>query len=130
MRVLITGASGLIGQALQKSLDEKGDEVLSASRKEPKSTNDIQWDPDTGFADEDLARLEGLDVVIHLAGENIAGLRWTDEKKKAIRDSRVHGTRTLIEAFARLEKKPNVFISASAIGFYGDRGDDEMTETS
>jgi len=130
MRVLITGASGLIGQALQKSLDEKGDEILSASRKEPKSTNDIQWDPDTGFADEDLARLEGLDVVIHLAGENIAGLRWTDEKKKAIRDSRVHGTRTLIEAFARLEKKPNVFISASAIGFYGDRGDDEMTETS
>src|SRR5436190_3348427 len=130
MRVLITGASGLIGQALQKSLDEKGDEILGASRKEPKSTNDIQWDPDTGFADEDLARLEGLDVVIHLAGENIAGLRWTDEKKKAIRDSRVHGTRTLIEAFARLEKKPNVFISASAIGFYGDRGDDEMTETS
>lgn len=130
MRVLITGASGLIGKALQKSFDEKGEEILRASRKEPKSTNDIQWNPDTGFADEDLARLEGLDVVIHLAGENIAGFRWTDEKKKAIRDSRVHGTRTLIEAFARLEKKPNVFVSASAIGFYGDRGDDEMTETS
>ena len=130
MRVLITGASGLIGNALQKSFEEKGYEILRASRSEPKSADDIQWDPDTGFADQDLERLEGLDGVIHLAGENIAGLRWTDEKKKAIRDSRVHGTRTLIEAFARLEKKPNVFISASAIGFYGDRGDDEMTESS
>jgi len=115
---------------LQRSFGEKGYELLLASRSEPKSTNHIQWDPDTGFADVDLERLEGLDAVVHLAGENIAGLRWTDEKKKAIRDSRVHGTRTLIEAFARLEKKPNVFVAASAIGFYGDRGDDEMTETS
>jgi hypothetical protein len=130
MRVLITGASGLIGTALQRSFVEKDYEVLLASRKEPKSANEIQWNPDTGFNDEDLRRLEGLDAVVHLAGESIAGLRWTDEKKKAIRDSRVHGTRTMIEAFARLEKKPDVFVSASAIGFYGDRGDDEMTETS
>ena len=130
MRILITGASGLIGTALQESFEEKGYEMLLASRKEPKDENDIQWNPDTGFADEDLHRLEGFDSVVHLAGESIAGLRWTDEKKKAIRDSRVHGTRTMIEAFARLENKPEVFISASAIGFYGDRGDDEMTETS
>ncbi len=129
MRVLITGASGLIGTALQRSFVEKDYEVLLASRKEPKSANEIQWNPDTGFNDEDLRRLEGLDAVVHLAGESIAGLRWTDEKKKAIRDSRVRGTRTMIEAFARLEKKPDVFVSASAIGFYGDRGDDEMTET-
>ncbi|MFL6467666.1 MAG: TIGR01777 family oxidoreductase, partial [Pyrinomonadaceae bacterium] len=85
---------------------------------------------DTGFAEEDVPRLEGLDAVVHLAGESISALRWTDEKKKAIRDSRVHGTRTMIEAFARLKKKPDVFVSASAIGFYGDRGDDELTETS
>jgi uncharacterized protein (TIGR01777 family) len=130
MKILITGASGLIGSALQKSLKEKGYEMLLASRSEPKHENEIQWSADTGFADEDLPRLEGLDAVVHLAGENIAGLRWTDEKKKAIRDSRVHGTRTMIEAFARLEKKPEVFVSASAIGFYGDRQDDEMTETS
>ena len=130
MKVLITGASGLIGSELQKSFREKGYEMLLASRKEPKSDRDIQWNPDTGFADEDLPRLEGLDAVVHLAGESISALRWTDEKKKAIRDSRVHGTRTMIEAFARLEKKPEVFVSASAIGFYGDRGDDEMTETS
>ena len=130
MKILITGASGLIGQALQKSFDEKGYEMLLASRSEPESENEIQWSADTGFADDALPCLEGLDAVIHLAGESISALRWTDEKKKAIRDSRVHGTRTMIEAFDRIKKKPRVFVSASAIGFYGDRGDDEMTETS
>jgi uncharacterized protein (TIGR01777 family) len=130
MRILITGASGLIGKALQKSFEEKGYEMMLATRSEPKDGRHIQWNTDTGFADEDIERLEGLDAVIHLAGEGIAGLRWTDEKKKAIRDSRVFGTRTMIEAFARLEQKPKVFISGSALGFYGDRGDDEMTEAS
>lgn len=130
MRILITGASGLIGTALQKSFEEKGYEMLLASRSEPKDDEHIQWNMDTGFADADLPKLEGLDAVIHLAGENVSGLRWTDEKKKAIRDSRVFGTRTMIEAFARLEKKPKVFIAGSAIGFYGDRDDAEMTETS
>lgn len=131
MKILITGASGLIGKALQASFKSKGYEMLLASRSEPKDANQIKWSMDTGFADEDLPRLERLDAVIHLAGENIGGgLRWSDEKKKAIRDSRVFGTRTMIEAFARLEKKPKVFISGSAVGFYGDRGDQEMTETS
>lgn len=131
MKILITGASGLIGKALQKSFAEKGYEMLLASRSEPKDANQIKWNMDTGFEDVDLPRLEGLDAVIHLAGENISGgLRWTEEKKKAIRDSRVFGTRTMIEAFARLEKKPKVFVSGSAVGFYGDRGDDEMTEAS
>ncbi|HTH37379.1 MAG TPA: TIGR01777 family oxidoreductase [Pyrinomonadaceae bacterium] len=128
MKILITGASGLIGTALQKSFAQKGYEMLFASRSEPKNDKYIRWDIETGFPDEDLARLEGLDAFIHLAGESISGLRWTDEKKKTIRDSRVLGTRTIIEAFARLERKPKVFISGSAIGFYGDRGDDEMTE--
>jgi uncharacterized protein (TIGR01777 family) len=130
MRILITGASGLIGKALQMSFDEKGYEMLLATRSERTDEQHIQWNADTGFADEDIDRLEGLDSVVHLAGEGIAGLRWTDEKKKAIRDSRVFGTRTMIEAFARLENKPKTFISGSAIGFYGDRGDDEMTEAS
>jgi len=119
----------LIGTALRRSLAEKGRGMLLASRREPKDERHIQWDPSTGFADEDLVRLEGLDAVVHLAGESISGLRWTDEKKKAIRDSRVQGTRTIIEAFARLEKKPKVFISGSATGFYGDRGDSEMNES-
>ena len=119
----------MIGTALRRSLAEKGREMMLASRREPKDERDIRWSPSTGFADEDLGRLEGLDAVVHLAGESISGLRWTDEKKKAIRDSRVLGTRTIIEAFARLEKRPKVFISGSATGFYGDRGDSEMNES-
>jgi uncharacterized protein len=130
MKILITGASGLIGKALQNSFEAKGHELLLASRREPKDEKHILWNAETGFADEDRPKLEGLDAVIHLAGESVAGLRWTEEKKKAIRDSRVFGTRTMIEAFARLETKPKIFISGSAIGFYGDRGDDELTETS
>jgi uncharacterized protein (TIGR01777 family) len=130
MKILITGASGLIGKALQNSFEAKGYELLLASRREPKDEKHILWNAETGFADLDRPQLEALDAVIHLAGESVAGLRWTEEKKKAIRDSRVFGTRTMIEAFARLETKPKIFISGSAIGFYGDRGDDELTETS
>ena len=130
MKILITGASGLIGKALQESFAAKGYEMLLATRREPKDDQHIQWNADTGFRDDDLERLEGLDAVIHLAGENIAGFRWTEEKKKAIRDSRVFGTRSMIETFDKLNDKPKTFISGSAIGFYGDRGDDEMTESS
>ncbi|QYO66250.1 TIGR01777 family oxidoreductase [Leptolyngbya sp. 7M] len=130
MKILITGASGLIGKALQRSFTEKGYQMLLASRSEAKDDKHIQWNVETGFAEEDLGRLEALDAAIHLAGENIAGLRWTDEKKKAIRDSRVFGTRTMIEAFAKLEQRPKTFIAGSAIGFYGDRGDGELTEAS
>lgn len=130
MKALITGASGLIGKELASSLREKGYELLLASRSEPKNEEQIKWTVEDGFHDEDLHRLEGLDAVIHLAGENVAGLRWTEEKKKAIRDSRVIGTRTIIDAFSKLKAKPKTFIAGSAIGFYGDRGDDEMTESS
>ena len=130
MRILITGARGSIGKALRPTLEAKGWDLLLASRRESKDERHVQWNPDTGFADADLAKLEGLDAVVHLAGESVSGLRWTDEKKKAIRDSRVFGTRSLIETFDRLERKPKAFISGSAIGFYGDRGSDEMTESS
>lgn len=130
MKALITGASGLIGTELQKALKEKGWELLLASRSEPKDDRHIKWTVEEGFRDEDLEQLEGLDAVIHLAGENVAGLRWTDEKKKAIRDSRVLGTRTLIDAFTKLKNRPKTFLAGSAIGFYGNRGDDEMTEAS
>ena len=104
--------------------------MLLAGRGEPKHENEIQWSVDDGFQEEDLGRLEGLDAVIHLAGEGIAGLRWTDEKKKAIRDSRVNGTRNLINTLAGLKQKPKVLIAGSAMGFYGDRGDELVTETS
>jgi uncharacterized protein len=130
MRILITGASGLIGKALQRSYSEKGYEMLLAGRGEPKHENQILWTVEDGFRKEDLPRLEGLDGVVHLAGEGIAGLRWTEEKKKAIRGSRVDGTRNLVNALAGLKQKPKVFIAGSALGFYGDRGDHVMTETS
>lgn len=128
MRVLITGASGLLGKALQKSFAEKGYEMLLASRQEPKDEQHIQWDLENGFAEPE--RLEGIDAVVHLAGENVAGFRWNDEKKKAIRDSRVLGTRSVVEAISKLNKKPKVLVAASAIGFYGERGDEEVTESS
>ncbi|MBC7899349.1 MAG: TIGR01777 family protein [Saprospiraceae bacterium] len=130
MKILITGASGLIGTALQKSFAEKGHEMLLATRGDPKKPEQIQWDMETGFAEADLARLEGLDAVIHLAGENVSGLRWTEDKKKAIRESRIKGTHNIVNTLSNLENKPKVLISGSAIGFYGDRGDDVMTETS
>lgn len=130
MKILITGASGLIGKAVVKSLIANGHELLLAGRGEPKNANQIEWSVEEGFKEADRDRLEGLDAVIHLAGESIAGLRWTDDKKKAIRDSRVLGTRNLVNDLARLEKKPKVFISASAMGFYGDRGDEVLSEAS
>lgn len=128
MKILITGASGLIGKALHESFQSKGYELLRASRKEPKNAADIQWDTESGFAEPE--RLEGVDAVIHLAGESVGGLRWTDEKKTAIRDSRILGTRSVVAAMAAMKQKPKVFIAASAIGFYGDRGDEILTESS
>jgi uncharacterized protein len=128
MKVLITGASGLIGQALQKSFEEKGYDLLLASRKAPADDRHIQWSIEDGFAD--LDKLEGIDAVVHLAGESVSGLRWTDEKKKAIRDSRVLGTRNVVDAISKLKQRPKVLIAASAIGFYGERGDEEVTESS
>ena len=128
MKVLITGASGLIGRALQKSFTEKGYELLLASRKVPEDERQIQWDIESGFAYPE--KLEGIDAVVHLAGENVSGLRWTDDKKKAIRDSRVLGTRNVVNAISKLKNKPKVFVASSAIGFYGERGDEEVTESS
>lgn len=129
MRILITGASGLIGRALQRSFAGMGYEMLLAGRGEPKFPNQVKWDVETGFAEPE--RLEGLDAVIHLAGENIGGgLRWTDAKKKAIKDSRVLGTRSVVDAITGLKERPGVFISGSAIGLYGDRGDEQLTEDS
>ncbi|HSI88827.1 MAG TPA: TIGR01777 family oxidoreductase [Pyrinomonadaceae bacterium] len=130
MRILIAGATGLIGTALRDALKEKGYEMLFVSRSEPKNESFVQWSMEDGFRDEDLPRLEGLDAAINLAGESISGLRWTEDKKKAIRESRVQGTRRLIELFAKLKQPPKTFIAGSAVGFYGDRGDEVMTEAS
>ncbi len=135
MKILITGASGLVGTELQKSFAEKGYEMLLASRNplqkpaQSKGIDHIQWSIDEGFAEPE--KLEGIDAVVHLAGENVSGgLRWSDEKKKAIRDSRVLGTRNVVDAISKLKDKPKVFVASSAIGFYGERGDEEVTESS
>jgi uncharacterized protein (TIGR01777 family) len=129
MKILITGASGLIGKALQKEFAGKGYEVLTATRKTSGKPNEIEWDVEKGFAENDLTRLESLDAIIHLAGETISG-RWTDEKKRKIMDSRVFGTRNIVETIEKLADKPKVLLNASATGIYGDRADDIMTEES
>lgn len=128
MKVLITGATGLVGKELQRSFADKGYEMLLASRSEPKDDQHIQWSVEGGFTDPE--KLEGTDIVVHLAGENVSGLRWTDEKKKAIRESRVLGTRNVVDAISKLKHKPKVFVASSAIGFYGERGDEEVNESS
>jgi len=114
---------------LQEKLRAAGWELLLATRTDPKTDEQIKWDAESGFAEEDISRLEGLDAVVHLAGENVSGLRWSDEKKKAIRDSRVLGTKSVVDAMFALDARPRVLISMSGADFYGDTGDDAKTET-
>ena len=128
MQVAITGSSGLIGSALRRSLEASGHEVLPIVRGGTSSAPAIRWDPGAGTIDG--ARLEGVDAVVHLAGESIGGARWTEAKKARIRDSRVHGTRLIATTLATLSQPPRVLVSGSAVGFYGDRGDEVLTEAS
>jgi len=127
MKILVAGAGGLVGSALVPSLESDGAEINRLVRSSPKA-NEIEWHPNQGGID--ATRLEGFDAIINLAGENIAEGRWTDEKKRKIRDSRVDGTHLLSEAIAKLATKPRVFLCASATGFYGDRDDQILDETS
>ena len=127
MRIMVTGATGLVGSALVPFLAAGGHEVVRLGRSVP-APGDIRWDPAAGVLDGNA--MEGLDGVVHLAGENIASGRWTAEKKRRIQESRVNGTRLLAETLAALERPPRVLVSASAIGFYGDRGGEELAEGS
>ena len=128
MRILVSGSHGLVGKALISSLTSDGHEIVRLVRNKPAGATEIEWHPNQEKID--TASLEGLDAAVHLAGESIASGRWTDEKKRAIRDSRVKGTTLLSEALARLSRPPSVFVSASAIGYYGNRGDELLTEKS
>ena len=129
MKILVSGSHGLVGSALIKSLTDDKHEVIRLVRSgNPVSASEIEWHPDQDRID--AQRLEGLDAVIHLAGESIASGRWSDEKKRAIRDSRVKGTTLLSKTLAQLLKPPSVLLSASAIGYYGNRGDEVLSETS
>jgi uncharacterized protein (TIGR01777 family) len=131
MNIGITGASGLVGSALAPLLTTGGHSVVRLSRRGTSSNKagnatSASWDPSTGDIDE----AQQFDAIVHLAGENIAGGRWNAKRKQAIRDSRVGPTRRLCEALARRSNKPSTLICASAIGFYGSRGDEPLTEDS
>jgi uncharacterized protein (TIGR01777 family) len=121
MRIAITGSTGLIGSTLAPLFAKAGHEVVPLRRPGA-------WDPQNHKAD--LSAFGGTDVLVHLAGENIAGGRWSAERKRRIRDSRVSGTKLIAETLAQLEPAPRVLISASAIGYYGDRGDEVLQEAS
>ncbi|MGH9971153.1 MAG: TIGR01777 family oxidoreductase [Pyrinomonadaceae bacterium] len=128
MKILISGSHGLVGSALIKALEAEGHEIFRLVRHAPGSESEIEWSPDRYSIA--LARLEGFDAVVHLAGESIANGRWNEEKKRRIRESRVKGTKLLSDALANLKRPPKTLVSASAIGYYGNRGDELLTETS
>ena len=128
MKVLVAGSSGLIGTALTYRLMDDGNDVLRLVRRAPVSDDEVQWNPADGSID--AAALAGVDAVVHLGGASIAGKRWNAEYKREIRDSRIDSTRLLSETIARLTPKPAVFVCASALGYYGDRGDEILTENS
>jgi uncharacterized protein (TIGR01777 family) len=126
MEVLMSGATGFIGSALIPELEARGHTLRRLTRT-PRSEGDIGWDIEAGTVEEDLS---GTDAVVHLAGESIAEGRWTEEKKRRILESRRKGTRLLAEKVAELSEPPSVMVSVSATGYYGDRGNELLTEES
>jgi len=126
MRVLIAGSSGFIGSALKEALIKDGHEVVSLVRREP-SVNEVRWQPELGYVD--CKAIGSIDAAINLAGETIFG-RWTPKKKLQILNSRIQSTRTLAVALSAMSARPAVFVSASGVNYYGDRGDEELSESS
>ena len=127
MRVAVTGSHGLIGSAVVASLRARGDQVVRLVRGDAAGADEIAWQPHDGRID--AARLEGIDAAVHLAGATLAS-RWTPEQKEAIRSSRLLGTGLVARTLAGLAAPPRVFVSGSAVGYYGNRGDEVLTESS
>jgi uncharacterized protein (TIGR01777 family) len=128
-QIAITGSTGLIGTALRRSLEADGHQILAVVRRTVRAGEPaVQWDPDAGTID--ATALEGVDAVVHLAGAGIGDERWTEERKRLILESRTRGTALLAATLAALDAKPAVLVSGSAIGYYGDRGDETLTEQS
>jgi NAD dependent epimerase/dehydratase family enzyme len=129
MKVLVSGGSGLVGTALTESLRSEGHTVAHLVRPGGEAApGDIRWDPASGFINTNA--MEAADAVVNLNGASIGGGRWTPERKKILHASRIAATRLLVDAFTRLKQRPRVFLSASAIGYYGNRGDEVLTESS
>ena len=128
MNILVTGASGLIGRALVPHLEKSGHTVVAAVRRAPRSAAERQWDPAAGTLSDGF--FDGIDAVVHLAGAGIGDKRWTDAYKREILESRTKSTTLLAESMAALAVKPKVFLSGSAIGIYGPRDGEPLTETS
>ncbi len=129
MRLAITGSTGLVGSEVVTVLAAAGHEVVRLVRRAPApGEKAVRWDPEK--REINAAGLEGMDAVVHLAGENVGAGRWTDSRKAAIRDSRVDGTRRLCDALAGLVRPPKTLVCASAVGYYGDRGEETLTEES
>ena len=128
MKILVSGSHGLVGKALIKVLEIDGHEIYRLVRHAPDSSTEIEWSPERYSIA--ISMIEGFDAVFHLAGESIASGRWSDEKKLKIRESRTKGTKLLSDALASLRHPPKTLISASAIGYYGNRGDEVLTEAS
>ena len=128
MKVAVTGASGLIGTALVASLRRDGHEVVRLVRRAARGADEVTWDPAGGTVD--LAGLAGSDAVVHLAGAGVADKRWSTAYKQTILRSRTDSTRTVVQAMLQLDPMPSVFLSGSAVGYYGDRGEEVLLESS
>ena len=129
MKVAVAGASGFIGSALVARLTDGGDQVVRFVRRPAEAPDEITWHPSAGDV-EHWDRLEGVEAMVNLGGANLAAGRWTDERKSEIERSRIEGTRTLVATMARMNHHPRRFVSVSAVGYYGDRGEEELTESS
>jgi uncharacterized protein len=126
--VAVTGSHGFVGSALVPALRRAGHRVVRLVRGQPKSADELGWDPEAGTVD--AAGLEGIGGVVHLAGAGIGDKRWTDARKRLILESRTKGTTLLARTLAQLARPPSVLVSASATGYYGDRGDEPLDEQS
>jgi len=128
MRIAITGSHGLIGTALMSALRASGHDVVQLVRGTPRGPGQVEWDPAAGSVD--LPGLAGVEAAVHLAGASVGDKRWNEDYKRELRDSRVLGTRTLVRALTSLDPLPRVLVSGSGVGYYGDRGNEVLTERS
>lgn len=129
MHILVSGSSGLVGSALTRISRGEGDEVLRLVRRPARSDDEVSWDPSADTA-PNLAAIEGIDAVVHLAGAGIGDHRWSGAYKREIRDSRVRSTTLLATTLVQLKRPPRVLLSGSAVGYYGDAGDTAVDENS